>query len=158
MVGNIELAKTQFAQVLATATDLVGSPILEALYTLAVRGDLRVGDTVSVYSDMRQDSPNVKTFTLVGRTTQAKKIRAALDRLAAAGLLPDGKHGRPSLRGIRIVVPAPSASAEVSKPDRRQLEALRQVAVKEFWFAWADAVGANLKWGEPASGGRADAA
>lgn len=157
VVGNIELAKSQFAQVLATANDPVGSPILEALYALAVRGDLRAGDTVAVYSDMRQDSANVKTFTLVGRTSQARKIQAALDRLAGTGLLPDGKNGRPSLRGIRLVVPAPSASAEVSKPDRRQIEALRQVAAKEFWFAWADAVGVDLKWGEPASGGRADA-
>ena len=41
VVGNIELAKSQFAQVLATANDPVGSPILEALYALAVRGDLR---------------------------------------------------------------------------------------------------------------------
>ncbi len=156
VTGNIELAKSQFAQVLASANDPVGSPILEALYALAVRGDLRGGDTVSVYSDMRQDSALVKTFTLVGKTRQKQKIDAALDRLRAVGVLPDGQAGRPSLKDVNIVVPAPSASAEVSKP-KLKLEAARQVVAKEFWFAWADATGANLKWGEPASGGRSDA-
>jgi hypothetical protein len=154
VVDNIELAKSQFAQVLSVAADPVGSPILEALYTLAVRGDLRAGDTISVYSDMRQDSPLVKTFTLVSRTRQAQRIELALDRLRTAGLLPDGNDGRPSLRGVNLVVPEPSASAEVSKPDNRRLESARQVVAKEFWFAWAAAVGANLKWGDPASGGR----
>ena len=156
VTGNIELAKSQFAQVLASANDLVGSPILEALYALAVRGNLRAGDTVSVYSDMRQDSALVKTFTLVGKTRQKQKINAALDRLRAVGVLPDGQAGRPSLKDVNIVVPAPSASAEVSKP-KLKLEAARQVVAKEFWFAWADATGADLKWGEPASGGRSDA-
>lgn len=156
VAGNVEVAKTQFAQVLAAANDVEGSPILEALYTLAVRGNLRAGDTVAVYSDMRQDSPNVKTFTLVSEQHQRTKIKAALDRLRRRGLLPDGSGGRPSLRGVRLVVPAPSVSALVSRPASRKLEAERQVAAREFWSAWAAAVGADLTWGAPASGGRSN--
>lgn len=157
VVENIELAKSQFAQVLAQADDPIGTPILEALYALATRADLRPGDTVSVYSDMRQDSPLVKTFNLVSKERQAQKIEAALDVLRARRILTDGKNGRPSLRGIHVAVPAPSASVRVSNPENRAVESARQVAAKEFWFAWAQAVGVDLRWGESADGGRADA-
>lgn len=157
VAGNIEIAKRQFAEVLAIADDPVGTPLVEGLYVLAVRGDLRAGDTISIYSDMRQDSPLVKTFNLVSKRRQQEKIEAALELLRVRQLLPDGKEGRPSLAGVHIAVPAPSASVKVSRPKDPALEVLRQVAAQEFWVAWAAAVGADLNWGDPASGGRAAA-
>lgn len=147
---NIATASVQFAQILASTQDLVGTPLLEALYALAVRGGLQPGDTVAVYSDMRQFSPHVRVPDLVrlgNAAGQADAIRRALDRLATAGLLPDGQAGRPSFEGIRLVVPAPSASARVATPDDPRLEAARQAAAEQLWRAWAERVGADLVWG-----------
>lgn len=158
---NVETAKAQFAQVLANARDTEGTPILEALYALAERADIQPGDTISVYSDMRQHSPNIRTYNLVrisDTARQAELVSQAIEQLRAAGLLPDGQDGRPSLADVHIVVPEPSASARISEPEDRRVEAARQVVAKQFWTEWADAVGADLRWGGSAGAvRRADA-
>lgn len=155
--ANVDALTLQFGEVLKSAKDEVGTPIAEALYTLASRGGLRAGDTIAVYSDMRQHTDVLKTVDLRrirNPGAQAQAIDAALDRLAAAGLLPDGAAGRPSLREVRIIVPRPGASVNLTPGIDAEEQAARQVVAQHFWTAWAERVGADLRWGEPARGQR----
>lgn len=158
---NIETAKSQFAQILASLVDGQGTPLVEALFSLAQRAQLRPGDTIAVYSDMRQDSTTIRVFQLAkpdDAAAQNESIQRALDRLEAGGVLPDGRDGRPSLDGVRIVVPVPGATAPRMRQIDPKVESARQVAVHDFWIEWARRTGARLEWGSPASGSRGQAA
>jgi hypothetical protein len=149
--ANVGTAEGQFSQVLASATDNLGTPLVEALYALALSGQVADGDTISVYSDMRQNSDNVRITDFVGSnrpTDLNAALEAALDRLAAAQILPDGQNGRPSMRGVRIAVPAPAASIAASGDPKAQAE--RAATTHAFWMAWARRTGAILLWGQGA--------
>lgn len=147
VAANVRTAKAQFAQVLNAAVDPVGTPLVEALSALGTSGQLQAGDTVVVYSDMRQDTRNLQAFTLWRKdpSDQAAALNRALDGLAADGLLPGTGGGGGTLEGVRIVAPFPVASRTITGD--ASINARRVAAVQRFWPAWADRVGAKLEWG-----------
>jgi hypothetical protein len=154
--GNVATARAGFAQVLGYASDKQHTPLAEALFALAQRAELKAGDTVAVYSDMRQFSQFVEIPAITrlnNPPAQSAAIDGALDGLAAAHLLPDGENGAPSLQGIRIVAPVPDVSRP-SAPEDPRLPQARAAAAHEFWQRWAARVGADLRWAVTADGGR----
>ncbi len=154
--SNVATARAGFAQVLGYASDKQHTPLAEALFALAQRAELKAGDTIAVYSDMRQFSQFVEipAITRVGNPpAQTAAIDGALDGLATAHLLPDGKDGAPSLQGVRIVAPVPDVSRPSDSDDPRLPQA-RAAAAHEFWQRYAARVGADLRWAVTADGGR----
>lgn len=154
--SNVATARAGFAQVLGYASDKQHTPLAEALYALAQRAELKAGDTIAVYSDMRQFSQFVEipAITRIGNPpAQSAAIDGALDGLAAAHLLPDGKDGAPSLQGIHLVAPVPDVSRASTVGDPRLPQA-RAAAAHEFWDRWSTRVGADLRWAVTADGGR----
>jgi hypothetical protein len=153
VAANIATLDSQFAQLLATAVDPVGTPLMEALYALALAGAVGRGDTVSLYTDMRQNSVNLRITDFVGSNRPpdlAEAINARLDQLAGAGILPDGRDGHPSLSGVRIAVPVPEASISASKDNAQAAE--RLAVTRTVWTVWAKRTGAVLLWGRGADG------